>query len=138
MNNSIPLKIRLLATSFHALNALFPVFSIFAILIIWILWLFTRNIHPFINLAGRNALNCAINNLLWMTVGMTLFIMAFSLTCGVGNQNPSPLMTTLLMISFTLVSLIVFAYVIYALVAGIYAFRGVNFKSRLIYPFIQD
>lgn len=138
MNNLIPLKIRLLAASFHALNALFPGASIFSILIIWILWLFTRNIHPFINLAGRNALNCAINSLLWLTVGMTLVIMLFSLTCGVGNQNPSPLMTNLLMISFTLVYLIMFASVIYALVAGIYAFSGFNFKSRLIYPFIQD
>lgn len=133
MNNPIPLKIRLLAAGFHALNVLFPILSIFSIIIIWIVWIFTRNIHPFVNLAGRNALNCAINSLLWTTVGLTLCVLLFSLTCGLGNQDPFPFMLGLALVSF-----LVFAYIIYALVAGIYAFTGSNFKSRLIYPFIQD
>jgi uncharacterized Tic20 family protein len=133
MNNPIPLKIRLLAAGFHTLNALFPALSIFSILVIWVAWLCTRNIHPFVDLAGRNALNCAINNLLWTTVGVTVCLLVFSLTCGLGNQDPS-----LFMISLMLVSLLVLAYVIYALVAGVFALKGYNLKSRLIYPFVQD
>jgi hypothetical protein len=50
MSNQIPLKFRLLAASFHALNALFPAISIFSILIIWIMWLCTKAVHPFIDL----------------------------------------------------------------------------------------
>ena len=133
MNNLIPLKVRLLAASFHAINVLFPVFSIFSVIIIWILWTFTRNIHPFVDLAGRNAFNCAINNLLWLMVGLTLCFSLFSLTCGIGSQDPGPVMLGLAFTSF-----LALAYVIYALVAGIYALTGSNFKSRLIYPFLQD
>jgi uncharacterized Tic20 family protein len=132
MNDQIPLKFRLLAASFHALNALFPVISIFSILIIWIVWLCTKATHPFIDLSGRNALNCAINDLLTTIVGIALCLLIFSLTCGVGNQDPS-----LLMASLMIVCLLVFAYSIYAVVAGIFALRGHNFTSRLIYPFIQ-
>lgn len=133
MNNPIPLKIRLLAAGFHALNVLFPILSIFSALIIWIVWIFTRNIHPFVDLAGRNAFNCAINNLLWLMVGLTLCFSLFSLTCGIGSQDPGPVMLGLAFISF-----FALAYVIYALVAGIYALTGSNFKSRLIYTFLQD
>ena len=132
MSNQIPLKFCLLAASFHALNALFPAISIFSILIIWIIWLCTKAIHPFIDLSGRNALNCAINDLLTTTVGIALCLLVFSLTCGVGNQDPF-----LLMASLMLVCLLMLAYAIYAVVAGIFALRGHNFTSRLIYPFIQ-
>lgn len=131
MNSQIPLKFRLLAASFHALNALFPIISIVSILVVWIVWLLTREIHPFIDLSGRNALNCAINNLLTMTVGIALCLLVFSLTCGVGNQDPS-----LLMASLIFVCLLVLAYTVYAIVAGIFALRGHNFTSRLIYPFL--
>lgn len=131
MNNQIPLKFRLLAASFHAFNALFPVISIVSILVIWIVWLLTREIHPFIDLSGRNALNCAINCLLGITAGLAFCLLVFSLTCGVGNQDPS-----LLIASLILVCLFVLAYVIYAVVARIFALRGHNFTSRLIYPFI--
>jgi uncharacterized Tic20 family protein len=132
MSNQIPLKVRLVVASFHTLNALFPLISIFSILIIWIVWLFTKATHSFIDLSGRNALNCAINNLLWMTVVLTLCLLVFSLTCGIGNQDPS-----LFMVSLMLACLLELAYIIYAVVAGIFALRGHNFTSRLIYPFIQ-
>jgi uncharacterized Tic20 family protein len=130
MNNPIPLKVRLLAASFHVLNALF---SHLSILIIWILWMCTRNIHPFVNLAGKNALNCAINSLIWFMVGLTLCFLLFSLTCGMGSEDPVPVMLGLAFTYFFTVT-----YSIYALVTGIYALTGSNFKSRLIYPFIQD
>jgi hypothetical protein len=71
-----------------------------------------------------------------MTVGLTVCLLVFSLTCGLGNQDPSLFMISLTLVSF--VSLLVLAYVIYALVAGVFALKGCNLKSRLIYSFIQD
>jgi uncharacterized Tic20 family protein len=131
MNSQIPLKFRLLAASFHVINVLFPVISIMSILVIWIVWLLTKEVHPFIDLSGRNALNCAINNLLVTTVGIALCLLVFSVTCGIGNQDPS-----LLAASLILVCLLVLTYAVYAVVAGIFALRGHNFTSRLIYPFL--
>jgi uncharacterized Tic20 family protein len=90
----------------------------------------TIDIDPFVDRSGRDAVNCAVNTLLGMTVSTLLYTFIFS---GGGSQDP-----TLLLISLFILCYIEFAYFMNSVIAGIFALRGYSFKSRLIYPFIKD
>jgi uncharacterized Tic20 family protein len=130
MNDTIPLKFRLVAAGLHLINALIPFLSTF---VIGMLWLIIKDIHPFLDRSSRNALNCALNTLLG-TIAFAAFCMfVFSITCGVGNQDPSAVIASLILLSF-----VMFSYSIYSVVVAIFALSGSHFESRLIYPFIRS
>ncbi len=101
--------------------------------IIWICWLIVRRIHPVIDLAGQDAINCALNNLI---VILTLASI-FGTTCGVFNFN-QPLANSILNSSLVIVDLVAIAYSINSVISGIFTLRGKHFNNRLIYSFIRN
>jgi uncharacterized Tic20 family protein len=129
MNDTIPLKFRLIAAGLHAIG-LIPTM---AAIITPLLWIMTKEIHPFVDLSGRDAINCAVNTFIGTMISVLFCVFVFSVTCGVGNQDP-----TLILWSFVLFCGVSIAYFINSMIAGIFAFRGYRFQSRLIYPFIRD
>jgi uncharacterized Tic20 family protein len=158
MNNEIPHNLRLIATGSHIVGAtpliLFLVLtrteptqgfaillfgSIFAsaiqLIIVLSYWKMTRNSHPFIDLSGRNAVNCAVNNLFGTIAYFLFFWVICSVPFRVENQY-SIFLTLLLVTPFILRSLQL-AYFMNFVIAGIFALRGYSFKSRLIYPFLK-
>ena len=95
-------------------------------------WKITKNIHPFVDRSGRDAVNCALNTLLGTIASILFCTFVFSVTWIVGSQDP-----TLLYISLFILSCVELAYFMNSVIAGIFAFRGYRLKSRLIYPFLD-
>jgi uncharacterized Tic20 family protein len=128
MNNHIPLKFRLIAAGFHVINVLF---SSLSTPLVWLLWMFTKQLDPFVDRAGRDALNCAISTFLGVLFCTLVCIFVFSITCGVGNQDPTPFIWSL--IPLVAVSCI---YFLNSTISAIFAVQGYGFKSPIVYPFI--
>jgi hypothetical protein len=101
--------------------------------IIWICWLIVRRIHPMIDLAGQDAINCALNNL--VVIGSLAFI--FGTTCGVFNFN-QPVATNIANSSLVIFDLVAIAYAVNSVIAGISTLNGSRFNNRFIYPFIRN
>jgi uncharacterized Tic20 family protein len=156
MNNEIPQKLRLIATGSHMAGAISPMlFSllprivmnrsgdtfivsmilaiVFQPIVALFSWRVTKNIHPFVDRSGRDAVNCALNMLVGTLSSILFCTFIFSVTCGVGNQDP-----TLFFISLFILCCVELAYFINSVITGIFALRGYSFKSRLIYPFIKE
>ncbi len=129
MNNHIPLKFRLLAAGFHVINVLFLTISA---PLVWLLWMFTKQLDPFVDRAGRDALNCAINTFIGMMACTLFCIFVFSVTCGVGNQDPNPFLWSLVPLAA-----VYGIYLLNSMIAAIFAIQGYGFKSLIIYPFIR-
>ncbi len=155
MRDEIPLKLRLLAVALHLIGGsivtamiigvtmiffgstsssslLIPLTIFLSPPLILILWVQTRDIHPFVNQAGRDAINCLLNTLLGMLLSVIFTIFVFSITCGVGNPDP-----TLFLLSFIPLALVAIAYFCNSIVAAIFAIQGYRLNSRLVYPFIK-
>jgi uncharacterized Tic20 family protein len=130
MNNQIPLKFRLLAAGFHLLNILFSTVST---PLIWLLWIFTKQLDPFVDRAGRDAINCAINIFFGLMVCTLFCIVVFSVTCGVGSQDPNPFLWSLIPLAA-----VYGIYLLNSTIAAIFAIRGYGFKSPIIFPFISS
>ena len=101
--------------------------------IVCICWLVTRRIHDVINIAGRDAINCTLNNL---SVILALAFV-FGTTCGVFSVNPS-LANNILNSSLVLFDLVAIAYAVNSTISSVFTLRGNRFNNRLIYPFLQD
>jgi uncharacterized Tic20 family protein len=97
----------------------------------WIAWASLRNIHPFVDLAGRNALNYALANLI-LTLGLTVMVF---IAIGFLDLYKVPYFND---VSFGILNFVGAAFVIHSLVASIFAFRNKRYQSRLIYPFVRD
>jgi uncharacterized Tic20 family protein len=159
MNREIPLKFRLIAAGLHAIGAtssslvvfgtifsmmpftyridslILPILTGIAVtspITTWIGWRITKQIHPFVDRSGRSALNCVLSTFAAMLICLLFCTFIFSITCGIGNQDPSAILVAP-GISF----LILVAYFMNSLVTGILALNGYDFKSFLIYPFIK-
>jgi uncharacterized Tic20 family protein len=162
MSNEIPLKLRLIAVALHLIGGsialsmiagvallgfsslpiiggvlsssffLIPLSIFISPPLILVLWVQTRDIHPFANQAGRDAINCLLSTIVGLLTSIVFTIFVFSVTCGIGNPDPNPFFLSL--IPFALVSI---TYFCNSIVAAIFAFRGYRLNSRLIYPFIK-
>jgi uncharacterized Tic20 family protein len=100
--------------------------------LILILWAQTRDIHPFLDQSGRDAINCLLSTVVGLLISIVFTIFVFSVTCGVGNQNPTPFF-----LSFIPFFLVAIAYFVNSIVAAIFAIQGYRLNSRLVYPFIK-
>jgi uncharacterized Tic20 family protein len=96
----------------------------------WIAWASLRNIHPFVELAGRDVLNYALGNLI-LTLGLTVMVVIAS-----GFLDKVPYFSR--DVSFGILNFVGAAFVINSLVASIFAFRNKRYQSLLIYPFVRD
>jgi uncharacterized Tic20 family protein len=162
MRDEIPLKLRLLAVAYHLIGGsiatsmitgtttlgfgsiplvgsllnssyfLPPLTIFFSLPLMLVLWVQTRDIHPFIHQAGRDAINCLLNTLLGILLSVIFTIFVFSVTCGVGNPDPNPFF-----LSLTPLALVAITYFFNAIVAAIFAIQGYRLNSRLIYPFVK-
>jgi uncharacterized Tic20 family protein len=162
MRNEIPLKLRLLAVAFHLIGGsiatcmiagvgllgfsslpivggvlsssffLIPLSIFLSPPLILILWVQTRDMHSFVNQAGRDAINCWLTTIVSMLLSILFTVFVFSVTCGIGNQDPNPFFLSF--IPFALVSI---AYFCNAVVSSIFAIQGYRLNSRLIYPFVK-
>lgn len=95
----------------------------------WTIWLITKDLDPFVDLAGRDAINYALNNLI-LILGLTVMIVAIS--------NFLSKLKYFHEVSSTILLLGVATFVMSSAVAGIFALRGYRFKNSLIHPFIRD
>jgi uncharacterized Tic20 family protein len=168
VNDRLPLKFRLLAailyiiagipigilaiyslsilisnnTSYNFKNALIIdfLFGLPSIIVLpfiaWIQWLITKRIHPFVDRAGRSIINYTLNMLMLALCLLFIFIS----TCGIftnGNSGGSMGDNFILVSLFTLNGLAI-AHALNSVVAGIFALQGLQFKNRLVYPFLRD
>jgi hypothetical protein len=67
-----------------------------------------------------------------MLIGIVFTIFIFSVTCGVGNQDPTPFF-----LSFIPFALVAITYFCNPIVASVFAAQGYRLNSRLIYLFIK-
>jgi uncharacterized Tic20 family protein len=162
MSNEIPLKLRLIGVALHLIGGsiaismiagatllgfsslpiiggilssstfLIPLSIFISPPLILVLWVQTRDMHPFVNQAGRDAINCLLSTIVGMLLSIIFTIFVFSVTCGVGNQDP-----TLFLLSFIPFALVSITYFCNSIVAAISTLRGYRLNSRLIYPFIK-
>jgi uncharacterized Tic20 family protein len=100
---------------------------------IWICWLIMRRIHPVIDLAGQDAINCALNNL----VVILSLAFVFGTTCGVINLNQS-IANNIFNSGLVMCDLVAIYYSINSAIASIFTLRGKQLNNRLIYPFIRN
>ncbi|WP_310489548.1 hypothetical protein [Chamaesiphon sp. VAR_69_metabat_338] len=102
----------------------------------WIQWRLTGRIHPFVDRAGRSVLNYTLN----MSLLILCLVFAFISTCGlaVNGYFGQSLGTNFVLISLVTLNCIAIAYALNSVIAGIFAFRGLHFKNRLVYPFLRD
>ncbi len=124
---SIPLIGRFIDSSFLIPSAIFLSPPLLLVLRVQ-----TRDIHPFVDQAGRDAINCLLSTIVNMLISVVFTIFVFSVTCGIGNQDPTPFL-----LSFIPLALVAIAYFFNAVVAAIFAIQGYRLNSRLIYPFIK-
>jgi uncharacterized Tic20 family protein len=155
MNNEISQKLRLIACGLYMVSTIpsilllliqivkIPVGTILIVSTILVFssqsiialfaWKKTQHIHPFVDRSGRDALNCALNTLLGRIAATLFCTFIFSVTCGIGNPDPS-----LFLISLLILSCVELAYFTNSVISGIFALRGYSFNNRLIYPFIRS
>jgi uncharacterized Tic20 family protein len=168
VNDRLPSKIRTLAAVLHAIigipigifaiyglsllifnktnysleglliiDFLFGLPSIFILPVVaWIQWLVTKKIHPFIDRAGRSIINYALNMLMLTLCLLFIFIS----TCGVftnGNSGGS-MGDNFILVSLVTLNCLAIAHTLNSVVAGIFALQGLQFKNRLVYPFLRD
>jgi uncharacterized Tic20 family protein len=101
--------------------------------VILIVWNITKKVHPFVDLAGKDVLNCSLNSL----TTTILFSFVTCTTCGVVSMiNPDA--GSIFVVGLILINGMALAYTINSVVAGIYALRGYRFKNRLIHSFIRN
>jgi uncharacterized Tic20 family protein len=119
------------------IDFLFGLPSIFILPVIaWIQWLITKRIHLFIDCAGRSVLNYTLN----MSLLMLCLVFAFITTCGVvmnGNFGRA-VADNFVLVSLITLNCIAIAYFLNSVVSGIFAWKGLQFKNRLVYPFLRD
>jgi uncharacterized Tic20 family protein len=162
MRNEIPLKLRLLAVALHLIGGsiatcmiagvallgfsslpiiggllssstfLIPLSIFISPPLILVLWVQTRDVHPFLDQTGRDAINCLLSTVVGMLLSIVFTIFIFSVTCGIGNQDPTPFF-----LSFIPFALVVITYFFNSIVAAIFAIRGYRLNSRLVYPFVK-
>lgn len=101
--------------------------------IVWICWLIARRIHGVINVAGQDAINCTLNNL----VVILALAFVFGTTCGVFNSNQS-LAGDILNSSLVIFDLVAIGYAINSAIASVFTLKGRQLNNRLIYPFIHN
>jgi uncharacterized Tic20 family protein len=119
------------------IDFLFGLPSIFTLPVIaWIQWLITKRIHPFVDRAGRSVINYTLN-LLLLTICL---VFVFLTTCGVISTGyvRQSLSDNFVLVSLFTLNCIAIAYFLNAVVAGIFALRGLQFKNRLVYTFLRD
>jgi hypothetical protein len=158
MNDLIPLKFRLLAAGLYLIGSIPIVLILLFVLILTmggsilttifnllvgvyiilvivsaISWITTSEVHPFISKSRKIAINYALNNLVAIFLCAIFCVFVFMTTCGIGNQDPTPLLLSLLLFAGVMMM-----YLINSIVTAIFALRGYCFKSRLIYAFIRD
>jgi hypothetical protein len=92
-----------------------------------------RRIHPVIDLAGQDAINCALNNL----VVILSLAFVFGTTCGVLNLNQS-IANNIFNSGLVVCNLVAITYSINSAIASIFTLRGKQLNNRLIYPFIRN
>jgi uncharacterized Tic20 family protein len=162
MSNKIPLKLRLIAVALHLIGGsiaismiagaallgfsslpiiggilssstfLIPLSIFISPPLILVLWVQTRDMHPFVNQAGRDAINCLLSTIVNMLISIVFTIFVFSVTCGIGNQDPTPFF-----LSFIPFALVAITYFGNSIVAAIFALQGYRLNSRLIYSFVK-
>jgi uncharacterized Tic20 family protein len=168
MNDRLPLKFRLLAAVLYSIAGIpigiFAIYSLSLLIfnqtnsgfenvliidflfglplivllpfIAWIQWLLTKRIHPFVDRAGRIIINYTLNMLL-LTICL-LFV--FISTCGLvanGNFGQS-VGDNFILVSLVTLNCIAIAYALNSVIAGIFALQGLQFKNRVVYPFLRD
>lgn len=101
--------------------------------IVWICWLIARRIHDVINVAGRDAINCTLNNL----AVILALAFVFGTTCGVFKVDPY-LANNIMNSSLVLFDLVAIAYAFNSTISCIFTLRGNQFNNRLIYPFVHN
>jgi uncharacterized Tic20 family protein len=110
---------------------------LFLPVMIWICWLIMRRIHPIVNLAGKDAINCALNNL----IAIVTLASIFGTTCGAISIAQSLAPTTansILNSSMVIFDLVAIFYAVSSAIASIFILNGNRFNHRFIYPFIRD
>jgi uncharacterized Tic20 family protein len=124
----------IMGSIFGGFIVLATVFIIPSPIIVWILWRFTKNIHPFIDKSGRNAINYALNSFLALLFTALFSTFIFAVTCGSGLVEIGLAALSACAIAFYCVAI---AYFISSLSAGITVLNGSYFKSGFIYPFVS-
>jgi uncharacterized Tic20 family protein len=92
-----------------------------------LLWRLTHKIHPFVDLAGMDTTNYAVNHLIVLVI---IILITFTL-CAVSSGAP---------FSYTgaiLVYCIEATYFINSVVCGVFALRGHRFKNDFLCPFTR-
>jgi uncharacterized Tic20 family protein len=97
-----------------------------------ILWQLSKRWHPFIDIAGKIAVNRSVNALVAMTVTIFLII-------AIGTTNPNTLGASNIFntVSVAIVYAIAIGYFIDAVVASTFALQGKVFRNRSIHYFIK-
>ena len=118
------------------IDFLFGLPTVFLLPVIaWIQWRLTGRIHPFVDRAGRSVLNYTLN----MSLLILCLVFAFISTCGLAvNGYFGQSLENFVLISLVTLNCIAIAYALNSVVSGIFAFRGLQFKNRLVYPFLRD
>jgi uncharacterized Tic20 family protein len=119
-------------------NFLIGLPSIFVLpTIAWIAWLMTKRVNIFVDLAGRDILNCTLNILILAI----LFLFLAGMTCSVLVSTQflqQPAEDNFIAINLISMNFMAIAYCLNSVISAVFALRGSRFQSRLIYPFIRD
>jgi uncharacterized Tic20 family protein len=97
-----------------------------------ILWQLLKRWHPFIDLAGKIAVNRSVNALVSMTISV-LLVMAIGTANSAGIGSSNLFITTAMAIVYA----IALGYFIDAVIASIFALRGRVFRNRFIHDFLK-
>jgi hypothetical protein len=108
------------------------------LVITWIFWLITSRIHPFIDIAGRDAMNCLLNCAIAVICCFLFMIWMIHITCGTVPYKPNQLSETLWTISTVSLVFIPIPYFLSSMISIIFTFMGYRWKNRLIYRFVHD
>jgi uncharacterized Tic20 family protein len=99
-----------------------------------LMWRMTRQIHPFIDIAGKDAINYMLNAFSMIILCILLSMLAlFLITGGNGTENMVPIE-----LGFVTSYFIAISHFINSIVISIFVMNGYRFKNRLIYSFIQE
>jgi uncharacterized Tic20 family protein len=97
-------------------------------IISWGTWVITKAMHPVVDLAGRDVLNYTLGNLI------STICLAILLGVTNGFLYKVPYFNE---VSFGILNLVIAAFVMTSIVAGIFALRGDRYQSILIHPFVR-
>ena len=112
------------------------IFSLILILIPGMTWLFTRNVHDFVDRAGREAVNAQLSVLLY--TGCAVFITALACGMKMDLYSASSLGVGAAMMLIFIVPFGAMVYEIISIVAAVQALRGNVVRYPLIIRFIPD